>query len=189
METAIRNEMCDGFVVTGGASKIQSDAQVCQAFNKSLFLQVVGTKIAAAFALQWGAVLENARWPSVNCHQLFERDCISTPLPVENGLAIVPEGPGLGIELDDEAIELFRCDNKEKPYPHPELLIAIRWPAGSTTYYAHAAQYWDDWLMGRLPFFPRGVNLEHIDNDGSADWLDLRERALMGAVHSEQPPF
>lgn len=189
LETAIRQEMCDGFVVTGGASKVQRDAHVCEAFHKSFFLQIVGTKIAAAFALHFGAVLENARWPSVNCHQLFERDCIGTELPVSGGLAKVPDGPGLGIELDEEAIERFRCDPKPQPYPHPDLLLAVRWPAGTTTYYAHCKQYGEDWHAGRLPFFPRGVNLEHIPNDGSESWRELRERALQGAVHSTQPPF
>ena len=123
LETAIREEMVDGFVVTGGATKIQQDALVCREFNKSFFLQVVGTKIAGAFGLHLGAVLEHARWPSVNCFQLFERDCVSTPLEVSNGLCTVPDGPGLGIELDEEAIELFGCEPKEKPYPHPDLVI------------------------------------------------------------------
>ena len=48
MEIALREEMCDGFVLTGGASKIQREAHQCQAFNKSFFLQIVGTRIAAA---------------------------------------------------------------------------------------------------------------------------------------------
>jgi L-alanine-DL-glutamate epimerase-like enolase superfamily enzyme len=189
LETAIREEMVDGFVVTGGATKIQQDALVCREFNKSFFLQVVGTKIAGAFALQLGAVLEHARWPSVNCFQLFEQDCVSTPLEVSNGLCTVPDGPGLGIELDEEAIELFGCEPKEKPYPHPDLVIALRWPSGTTTYYAHCQQFWEDWQRGRLPFFPRGINLEHISNDGSADWADLRSRVLEGAVHSSEAPF
>lgn len=189
LETAICEEMVDGFVVTGGATKIQQDALVCREFNKSFFLQIVGSKIAAAFALHWGAVLEHARWPSVNCHQLFERDCVTTALPVSNGLCPVPEGPGLGIELDEEAIELFGCEPKDKPYPHPDLLIALRWPSGTTTYYAHCQQYWEDWHAGRLPFFPRGIQLEHIANDGSDDWADLRARALEQAVHSTEAPF
>jgi len=186
LETAIREEMCDGFVLTGGAAKIQREANVCHTFNKSFFLQVVGTKIAAAFGLHLGAVLENARWPAVNCHQLFERDCIETELPVSNGLALVPDGPGLGLTLDDQAIEQFRSESKPKPYPHPDLLVAIRWPAGTTTYYAHTQQFWDDWHRGRLPFFPRGVQLEHVANDGSEEWRELRERALKGAVHSAE---
>src|ERR1043166_2159363 len=62
-------------------------------------------------------VLESARWPAVNCHQLFERDCVKTPFVVMNGLAPVPQGPGLGIELDEEAIEEYRTEPKPKPYP------------------------------------------------------------------------
>ncbi len=189
LEMAVREEMCDGFVLTGGAGKLHREAHTCQAFNKSFFLQIVGSKIAAAYALHHGAVLENARWPSVNCHQLFERDCVQSELPVSNGLAQVPDGPGLGIELDADAIEMFRCEPKPKPYPHPDLLIAIRWPAGSTTYYQHCQQYWDDWHVGRLPFFPRGVDLVHIPDDGSTEWRDLLNRAESGAVHSDQPLF
>lgn len=189
IEVAIREEMADGFVICGGASRVQRESLVCQAFNRSLFLQIVGTKIAATFALHLGAVLENARWPSVNCHQLFERDCIKTPLPVSKGQIEVPEAPGLGIELDEEAIEKFRIGPKPKPYPYPDLLIAIRWPSGSTTYYNHAAQYWADWLSGRLPFFPRGINLEHIPNDNTPAWRELHTKAQAGAVHSDHPPF
>lgn len=189
IEVAIREEMVDGFVICGGASRVQRESLVCQVFNRSLFLQLVGTKITANYALHWGSVLEAARWPAVNCHQLFERDCVKTPFEVTNGLALVPQGPGLGIDLDEEAIELFRVQPKPKPYPHPDLLIAIRWPSGSTTYYNHARQYWDDWLGGRLPFFPRGVNLEHVANDGSKAWRELYQRAQQGAVHSAQPPF
>jgi L-alanine-DL-glutamate epimerase-like enolase superfamily enzyme len=189
LEMAIREEMCDGFVACGGASRVQREVLMCKAFNKSVFLQIVGTKIAAVFALHLGAVLENARWPAVNCHQLFERDCVNESIVVSNGLAPVPEGPGLGITLDEEAIEKFRIEPKPKPYPHPDLLIAIRWPSGGTTYYNHTAQYWEDWHAGRLPFFPKGVNLEHIPNDHSAAWKELYERAKHGAVHSEQPPL
>ena len=187
METAIREEMVDGFVLTGGATKVQRDALVCQAFNKSIFRKIVGTKFVAAFALQLGAVLEHARWRSVNCHQMFKRDCVKTSLPVSNGLADVPTGSGLGVEIDEDAVEQFRCEPKPKPYPHPDLLLAIRWPSGTTTYYAHCQQYWCDWGAGRLPFFPRGVNLQHLPNDGSDEWCRLREKAVQGSVHVTTP--
>ena len=101
----------------------------------------------------------------------------------------MPDGPGLGIELDEDAVELYRCDPKPKPYPHPDLLIAIRWPSGGTSYYRHGKQYWEDWAAGRLPFFPRGVNLEHIPNDGSREWKELQEQAARGAVHTATPTF
>src|SRR5690349_20877430 len=100
--------MVDAIVMCGVVKRFMSEGRVWQVNNSSFLLQIVGSKIAAAFGLHWEAVLENARWPAVNCHQLYERDCIKTPIEVSNGLARVPEGPGLGIELDAEAIELFR---------------------------------------------------------------------------------
>lgn len=189
IEIAIREEMVDGFVICGGASRVMRESLVAQTFKRSIFLQLVGTKIAAAFALQLGAVLEAARWPSVNCHQLFEQDCVSDPMLVHNGMADVPEGPGLGIELNPEAIEKFRITAKSKPYPTPELLIAIRWPSGSATYYHHAQQYWGDFLGGKLPLFTRGVTLEHVPNDGTAAWKKLYQQAQLGAVQARQPEF
>ena len=186
LEMAIREEMCDGFVACGGASRLMREVLMCRAFNKSVFLQIVGTRIAANFSLHFGAVLENARWPAVNCHQLYVEDCIVEPFRVENGLAIVPEGPGLGITLDRDAIDTYRIDPKPKPFPYPELLLAVRWPTGATTYYNHCGQYWDDWQAGRLPYFPKGVALERVVNDGSATWKDLFQRAQKGAFHVKE---
>ena len=35
-------------------------------------------------------------------------DLISDPLVIENGHVRVPEGPGLGVTLDEDALERFR---------------------------------------------------------------------------------
>jgi len=78
---------------------------------------------------------------------------------------------------------------KRRPYPTPNLLLAIRWPSGATSYYAHAQQYWDDFLAGRLPLFPKGVYLEQIPDDGSREWRELQARAAQGGVHSAGRPL
>ena len=39
-----------------------------------------------------------------------EDDLIVEPIRIENGAAIVPDKPGLGIELDREALERYRED-------------------------------------------------------------------------------
>ncbi len=181
--TALREDVCDGFVIGGGASAVLRHAAVAAAADKVFWLQLVGTGVTAAWAVQLAAVLSHARWPAVNCHQLFEDGLVRPAMRVENGSTPVPDAPGLGVELDMEAVARYRTAPRERPYPAPGLLLAIRWPSGATTYYAHAAQYWDDFLAGRLPLFPRGVRLEHIPDDGSEEWRRLQERALAGAVH------
>jgi galactonate dehydratase len=182
--TALQEDVCDGFVVCYGASRVMHDGQIAAAANKPFFLQQVGTGITAAWCLHFGAALTHARWPAVNCHQLYTHSMLTTPIKVENGATLVPDAPGLGVELDEEALERFRLpEMPAKPYPHPELLIALRWGSGATSYYTHCMQYWDDFLDGRLPLFQCGTKLETVPNNGSPEWRDLQTRAQSGGVH------
>lgn len=182
--TALIEDVCDGFVIGGGASRVLRDAAVSATFNKPFFLQLVGTAIAAAWSLHFGAALSHARWPAVNCHQLYEKNPIKEELAVFNGTAAVPDAPGLGVELDEEWLEEHRLpEMPAKPYPHPDLLLAIRWGSGSTSYYTHCMQYWNDFLEGRLPVFQAGTSLERIEDDGSREWRELYARACKAGVH------
>jgi galactonate dehydratase len=188
--TALKEEVCDGFVIGGGTAALMRDAAVAAAADKPFWLQLVGTGITATFALHLGAVLTHARWPSVNCHQLYTDQMIKPRIKVANGTAAVPEAPGLGVELDENAVAKFRIEPlKQEPYPAPNLLLAIRWPSGATSYYAHARQYWDDFLGGRLPVFARGVYLERVPDNGSREWRELQARAAQGGVQSEGRPL
>jgi L-alanine-DL-glutamate epimerase-like enolase superfamily enzyme len=188
--TALKEEVCDGFVIGGGATRVMRDGTVSAMADKPFWLQLVGTGITATFALHCAAVLSHARWPSVNCHQLYTHQMIKPAIKVENGTAAIPEAPGLGVELDEDAVARFRIEPLAKePYPAPNLLIAIRWPSGATSYYAHARQYWDDFQNGRLPIFPRGVYLEQIPDNGSREWKELQARAQKGGVHTGGRPL
>ncbi|MDH7571493.1 MAG: enolase C-terminal domain-like protein, partial [Armatimonadota bacterium] len=182
--TALKEDVCDGFVISGGAARVMSQGTIAAAADKPFFLQLVGTGITATFALHLGAVLTHARWPAVNCFQLYTHALVRPPITVSNGLAAVPEAPGLGVELDEDALERFRLPAMPpKPYPAPRLLLAIRWPSGATSYYTHTMQYWEDFQAGRLPLFVPGVNLEGVPDDGSAEWAELQARAAASPVH------
>ena len=100
------------------------------------------------------------------------------PLRPVNGLVPVPEAPGLGVEIDWNAVERFRIEPIAKPYPHPDLLMRLSWPSGAEDYYAHGLQYWDDFMNGRKPVFSPGVRLEIVPDDGTPQWRAQREGAL-----------
>lgn len=183
--TALKEDVCDGFVISGGASRVLRDGTISAAADKPFFLQQVGTGITATWSLHFGAVLTHARWPAVNCHQLYTHHMVEPRIAVFNGQAPVPTGPGLGVALDEEAVERFRLpEMPPKPYPHPGLLIAIRFGSGAVSYYAHCGQFWDDFLEGRLPVFQAGTRTEIIADDGTAEWRDLQARAQLGGVHT-----
>jgi L-alanine-DL-glutamate epimerase-like enolase superfamily enzyme len=183
--TALKEDVCDGFVIGGGATAVMRQGTVAAAAEKPFFLQLVGTGITSTWSLHWGAVLTHARWPSVNCHQLFTHHMVTPRIEVFNGTAPVPDGPGLGVGLDEEALERFRLpEMPAKPYPAPNLLLAIRFGSGATSYYTHTMQFWDDFGQGRLPVFQAGTRLEIVPDDGSKEWRELRARAVEAAVHT-----
>jgi L-alanine-DL-glutamate epimerase-like enolase superfamily enzyme len=183
--TALREDVCDGFVIGGGASRVMDNAIVAATFGKPFFLELVGTGITATYSLHFASVLSHAQWPQVDCHMIYTHHMIRPSIKIENGMAAVPEAPGLGVELDEDALARFRIEPlKEKPPSPPDLLIAIRFPSGAVSYYVNAEQYWADYHAARLPIFPKGVYLERIPDNGSREWKDLRARAARAPVHS-----
>jgi galactonate dehydratase len=186
--TAVTGIAFDGFVVTGGVSEVIRSGTLLAAADQPFFLQQVGTGITASFVLHCAATLSHARWPAVTCHELFAHPLIRPAIKLLDGLAPVPQEPGLGVALDEDAIERFRTEPLRKvPYPVPGQLIEIRWPSGQASYYAHARQYLTDFLHGRFPIFEKGVQLESVPDDGSKEWADLQARASKACVETSAP--
>lgn len=171
--TALKEDVCDGFVVGGGATQVLHETKVINEANKVYWWQLVGTGITATWALHFAAVSSHARWPAVNCHNLYEHQLTKQPMQVHGGLVDIPTSPGLGVELDWDAIERFRIEPIPKPYPHPNMLIKVSWPSGEVDYYAHGLQYWDDFMQGRRPVFSPGVRTDLVPCDGSTAWDEL----------------
>jgi len=187
--TAIREDVCDTLIITGGAAKTMRQAAIAAAARKPFWLQNVGTGITAALSLHFAAVLSHARWPTVNCHQLYVHPLIRPGITVENGMAKVPESPGLGFQLDEDAVERFRTEELKTAPALTKQLIAIRWPSGGTSYYADPQEYYKEFEGGRLPVFPKGIYLESIPDDGSREWAELQRKTQSGGVHSAERPM
>lgn len=181
--TQLTMGMCDGFVLEAGVSTATRDAHICDEFNRPFWLQWVGTHLTANYCLHLQAVMKQALWPAIHCHHMYERQFVNEPFVVTNGMAAVPDGPGIGVNVDWDVVEEFRIEPKERPYPHPDLLIKLQWPSGRTSYFAHAQQMWEAFQRGDQPAFVRGVHLERVHDDGTDEWRQLYQRAL------EQPVY
>jgi L-alanine-DL-glutamate epimerase-like enolase superfamily enzyme len=182
-QAMIRQETCDGFVVEGGVASILHQGAICAEFGKSFWLQVVGAGLTTALVAHLGSVLTHARWPAVTALNNYADDLLLEPLTVEQGYLKAPDGPGLGVTVDEEALERYRM-----PLPHslPERrhILSVVWPHGKVVHYARMAQMWTDFLAGNHPVQERGVTMEVRVDDGSADWAELYARAEQGPVHS-----
>ncbi len=125
----IKQDVCDGFVIGGGATRLMTQAHVAETADMRFWLQLVGTGLTAAFSLHFGGVCEAATWPAVNCHQLYVHDLLKQPIKVKAGYADVPDKPGLGIEVDWDAVAKYRVD-KPTARPDPRRMIETTWPDG-----------------------------------------------------------
>ena len=176
---AFREEVCDGFVVGGGARRVMEQGAVASMARLPFWLQLVGTGITGAFALHLAAVLGQARWPSVTCHQLYTHPLLATPIRVEGGHAAVPEGPGLGYEVDQDALRRFRVDPVARR-PEPRRLIELTWPGEESLYVASDGEV--NFLLrqanaGTIPYYRPGARARLVPDDGGDRWRRLYDRA------------
>lgn len=181
---AVREGVCDGFVIGGGASRVMRQGSFAEQARMPFWLQLVGTGITAAFSLHFGAVLRQAVWPAVNCHQLYTHQMLTEPIRVVDGQAKVPQSPGLGYDLDLAAMTELQVD-KPSERPNPPRLVEASWPDGRRMYFASSAGVnfvLRPAMKGQTPFFEPGVTARLWADDGSADWRDLWQRTQDGPL-------
>ncbi|MCA9179551.1 MAG: dgoA protein [Planctomycetales bacterium] len=177
--TCVETKCCDGFVVGHGATELMAAGRFCEQVEMPFWLQLVGTGVTAAWSLQFGGVLEQAVWPAVNCHQLYEENSLTQPIVVQNGHAVVPDGPGLGFELNRDRLNQRKVP-RPPSRPEPRRLIETSWPDGSSMYTASNGQV--NFMLtagqqGRYPYFLRGADTRLVPDDGTSRWRELYERA------------
>ncbi len=181
---ALKEEVCDGFVIGGGASRIRNRGTVAAMADKPFWLQIVGTGITATWSKHFGAVLSHANWPAVNCHQLYQHQLLTESIKVENGMSTIPAGPGLGCEIDWDAVEKYKV-RKPARRPEPPRLIETTWPDGRRMYIANNGKV--NFMLtigqqGRMPYFEHGVFTQLLPDNGSARWKELYASARKGPV-------
>ena len=162
--TAIREGVCDGFVIGGGARRVMRDGILAEQAKMPFWLQMVGTGLTTIFSVHLGAVLAQARWPAIPCINIYSNPLIKG-FKVEGGHIRVPQEPGLGVELDLDAVERFRVDPAYSK-PVRRQIHTILWPDGRQTDYPDGG-YRQLFLDGKLPGFLPGVSLERRIDDGS----------------------
>jgi L-alanine-DL-glutamate epimerase-like enolase superfamily enzyme len=182
---ALKEGVCDGFVIGGGAASVLRSAHVAAMADMPFWLQLVGTGITAAYSLHFGAVTSHSTWPAVNCHQLYTHPLLQDPITLRDGFAAIPDGPGLGYEIDWEAVERFRVD-KPTQRPDPPRIVEVSWNDGKKMYFNHLGGV--NFVLspamkpGNVPYYERGVTARLLTDDGSPQWRDLYERSRNGPL-------
>lgn len=180
--TAIQEDVCDGFVIGGGASRLMRETLLSATANKPFWLQLVGTGLTTAWTVQAGIVASHAQWPAITCMHIWQDDLIVDPIRIEGGYATVPQpdAPGLGVTLDEAAVDRLRLPDQSRLPGRPRRLYVVAWPEGQTgngrgravpaggaTVAGFEHDLFREYNNGNLPRFATKVTLTQQNDDDS----------------------
>ena len=179
-----RGKVCDGYVIGGGIAAINRAGKFADGARMPFFLQMVGTGLTASLCLHLGAVLKSARWPAVTVHELYEHNLLTGRIPVRGGFAPVPSQPGLGVEVDEIALERYQVGQANVDLPRR--IIRYSRQSGIVVHFADKAvpgsSMWNYFATGNQPAYEKGVYTELIEDDCSVRFQELYDQTMLGPV-------
>ena len=185
--TCVREDVCSGFVIGGGKSQVMREGQLSAAADMPFWLQIVGNGLTTTWAGHLGSVLTHATWPAITCINLYSEHLITQPVQVSEGVHKVPDAPGLGVEVDEDAVERFRVPAEKLDaegytiHPVPEIIKTAVDPDGSCIHIVgDGLSYFN---AGNGEAQVEGARLELTFNDGSDAWAKLFAQAREAPVH------
>lgn len=179
--TVLKEDVADGFVLGAGATSLLEQAHIVQAAHKPFWLQLVGTGLTTAWAAHFGAVLPGATWPAVTDMHIWESQLITPQIEVRGGFYWVPEGPGLGVKIDENAVDKYQVEYSFLEPPRHVYRYARA--NGEVTYYGCGKQelhhvYPND----AQPIAEAGSSLGVVPDDGSQEFAELYAAVQEGHV-------
>ena len=169
-ESCLHARCCGGFVVGGSVKSLQRTNAICSSFDQPFWLQMVGTGITTAYCVHLGAVLSQAELPAITCHELWESDLLEKRLEVVDGTIQVPDTPGLGVTIDEEALAEYRVDpstpTPQQLFQQSDYICRVHIPnpdGGESVHdFTSEGEYYPAFSEGKYPGFVPGVWMEVI---------------------------
>ena len=163
--------MADIYMIGGDIGDTMARGIAYGKANIQVILQNTGGTLMKAFTLHMASVLPTATGHSINLDDQCEWDITTELIPVVEGFCRVPEAPGLGLEVDEDA--LARAAAAEPPMP-PDFIGITHMPGGHTLY--SMGQPHITSLTGREQATIRGISFERWLDDGSPEFQKTFER-------------
>ena len=139
--------------------------------NMQCLLQQTGGTLTKALTLHMACVLPTATAHSVILDDQYDEDITTETIPVTEGFSRVPEGPGLGFEIDEDALARAAARRSK---PLPRIVSIVHLPGGTRIYSARHANI--KRITGREEGAIRGINVEQWEDDGSEEFDRIYER-------------
>ena len=147
--------------------------------NVQTVVQLTGGTLTKAMALHLSAVLPTVGH-TINLDDQYEDDIVKERIEIAEGSSPVPEAPGLGVEVDEQAL----AELAKNPMPEIPKHVGVLTLPGGRKFYAPSIP-----PVSRLTGFPegtiRGLDTEVWEEDGSEAFVRIYERVQSEGVYME----
>jgi len=94
----------------GGITPALQAAKLCRrlGLKVNVAAKIAESSIASAAAIHLACTVPNIDWGVSLTHFYLVEDLVRRPLALRDGHVALPDGPGLGVEVDESAVERFR---------------------------------------------------------------------------------
>jgi len=163
--------VADVYMIGGGIGRTLISGFAYARANMQALIQQSGNSLMKALTLHQAAVLPTASVHIVTLDDQYDEDITTEKIPVIAGSSPVPEGPGLGVEIDEDALAAAAA---RKHIETPPFIGVLHLPGGNTAYSLGNPNVQS--LTGREEGGLPGIAFEYWEEDGSADYQRVLER-------------
>jgi L-alanine-DL-glutamate epimerase-like enolase superfamily enzyme len=163
--------LADIYMVSGDIGDIMAQGMILAKANLQALLQFEGGTLGKAMAMHLASVLPSHTVHSINLDDQYAEDVTTSRIPVLAGASPVPTGPGLGVEVDEAAVERL---SRQQLIEAPRHVGVLRLADGQV-YYGRS------WvspasLTGTQEGATRGHSAEIWEDDGSTEFGRVWDR-------------
>ena len=170
--------LADIYMIGGNMEDTMAAGWACSKANLQTILQFEGGTLGKAMALHMASVLPSHTVHSINLDDQYEEDYTTETIPVVDGASPVPNGPGLGFEVDEEALARLAAQHHRE---RPEKFVGVLHMPGGNTYYS-SSYISPTTITGHQEGVDRGFRSEIWEDDGSTDFADIYDRVQREGV-------
>ena len=149
--------------------------------NVQCLIQQSGNTLLKALTLHQAAVLPTASVHTITCTDQYEGDITTETIPVIEGASPVPEGPGLGVEIDEDRLQQAIARTH---IPELDFIGVLRMPGGHVVYSKGAPNV--SRLTGREEGAISGIDYEYWEDDGTPEYQRVKARLDSGGPFVER---
>lgn len=161
----------DIYMIGGGIGKTLMQGFAYGQANIPTLIQQSGGTLMKALTLHIGAVLPTATAHTITLDDQYAEDITTERIPVIDGFSPVPDGPGLGVEVDDEAIARMA---KGTPLQTGRVIGILHMPSGHKIYTSRSPNV--ESLTGYEEGTIKGINFDQWEEDGSSEFERIYAR-------------